>query len=67
MPRQNMVRNFLLTEIVARVLKNDIRERMRKLKSSMEADYVKAIVDHLNFIFSSGMKPIEFLLPAYRF
>ncbi len=58
--KSNELRSFLLTEIVARVVKNFVRREMRKLKSSEELDYIRALVDTLNDIFGSSSGSAEF-------
>ena len=48
------VRSFLMCEILARVIKNEInallRDSMNRWKIPMEARYRSAVVEYLNFV-----------------
>jgi hypothetical protein len=54
------LRSFLLTEIVARVLKNLVRKEMRKLQTSEENAYIRILVDHMNDVFGASSSGPEF-------
>jgi len=60
LPNVPYLKNFLLTEIVARTIKNVLRLHMRKLQTPHESRYRKLILTYFNLMFGNGPKCIEF-------
>lgn len=48
------LKEYLLTEIIARNLKNEIHSEMRKIQSFQDLPYIKIIVDALNYFFGQN-------------
>lgn len=56
----NSIRKLLLTEIISRVIKNNIKSKMREIKSSYPENYKKIVVDFLNNILTTDENFIHF-------
>lgn len=64
------LRSFILTEIIARVIKNYSRSEMRKLQTSQESAYIQLLLQMLNSVFGSHSYSkvfwVEKLLPMIQ-
>ena len=57
-------RQFILAEVVARVIKNNLRWRLREqhqiLKLPLEEPYLRLVIDYLNLVFGNTQKSDEY-------
>jgi hypothetical protein len=57
-------RKFILAEVVARVIKNNLRWRLREqhqiLKLPLEEPYLRLVIDYLNLVFGNTQKSDEY-------
>eukprot|EP01114_Cavostelium_apophysatum_P017894 TRINITY_DN5408_c0_g1_i1.p1 TRINITY_DN5408_c0_g1~~TRINITY_DN5408_c0_g1_i1.p1 ORF type:complete len:1291 (+),score=352.75 TRINITY_DN5408_c0_g1_i1:103-3975(+) len=64
------LRSYVLTEIIARVVKNELRNQMRNLRSTKETKYLQIFASYLNALYGSSEQSFKFwrdeLLPAIQ-
>eukprot|EP01119_Soliformovum_irregulare_P004567 TRINITY_DN1561_c1_g1_i3.p1 TRINITY_DN1561_c1_g1~~TRINITY_DN1561_c1_g1_i3.p1 ORF type:complete len:907 (+),score=307.61 TRINITY_DN1561_c1_g1_i3:36-2756(+) len=60
------LRQFLLLEVLARVIKRDIRKEMRNLKTAEEEAYIKTITDFFNLFLGNPEFWRENLIPSIQ-